>query len=56
MRRWDDGRINLLLQHPEIIDQLKSGSANLIGVSQVEQQAIIEVLSEDPVRPFVMWN
>ena len=28
----------------------------LIGVSQVEQQAIIEVLSEDPVRPFVMWN
>lgn len=48
--------IYYLVQHPEIIDQLKSGSANLIGVSQVEQQAIIEVLSEDPVRPFVMWN
>jgi hypothetical protein len=37
--------VEYLMQHPEVINQVKAGKASLIGLSGTEQKAVIDVFS-----------
>jgi competence protein ComX len=37
--------VQYLVQYPEIIDQVKAGKASLIGLSEIEQKAVLDVYS-----------
>lgn len=47
--------ISYLSQNPEVVELVKNGSASLVGVSQAEQQAIVEVFSGREAVPLVKW-
>jgi competence protein ComX len=37
--------VQYLVQHPEVIDQVKAGKASLIGLSEIEQKVVLDVFS-----------
>lgn len=37
--------VQYLVQHPEVIDQVKAGKVSLIGLSETEQKAVLDVFS-----------
>lgn len=47
-----------LVQHPEVIDQVKAGKANLIGLSETEQKAVLDVFNnrKSNLSPVDYWS
>jgi competence protein ComX len=37
--------VQYLVQHPEVVDQMKAGKASLVGLSETEQKAVLDVFS-----------
>lgn len=37
--------INFLLNNPDVLEKVQEGTASLIGLSETEQRAILDVLS-----------
>lgn len=37
--------VEYLVQHPEVMDQVRAGKASLIGLSQIEQKAVMDVFN-----------
>jgi len=38
--------VEYLIQNPEVIEKIKEGKASLTGLSEMEQQAVLDVLGD----------
>lgn len=47
--------IRFLMENPEVIEKLKSGTVSLVGLDEHEVQAIIKVFSQS-VTPLGYWK
>jgi competence protein ComX len=50
--------VQYLVQHPEVIDQVKAGKASFIGLSEKEQKAVLDVFSsrKNIVSKLTYWQ
>ena len=48
--------IQYLEQNPSLVTLLKEQKASLIGVSAIEQQAVLEAFEEELGLEFPIWN
>lgn len=48
--------IQFLIQNPEVLEEVKSGHASLIGVSNDELKAIIDILTNKPIFRADYWK
>ncbi|MFC4183483.1 competence pheromone ComX [Saccharococcus caldoxylosilyticus] len=46
--------IRFLVEHPEVIEKLQNGTVSLIGLSELEVKAIVEVFGES-IKPLEYW-
>lgn len=49
--------VEYLIENPDIKDKVKEGSASLVGLTKMEQQAVIDSFEDEPsvVGPLQYW-
>jgi competence protein ComX len=50
--------VEYLMKNPEVIEKVKEGKVSLTGLSEIEQQAVLDVfesLGSTPGSPFEYW-
>ncbi len=56
--KWSDFMINMvqyLEQHPSLVTLLKEKKASLVGVTELEQKAILDSFDEDVRLEYGLW-
>ena len=47
--------IQLLEQNPSLLELLREKKVSLIGVNEIEKQAILEAFNTDEPKPYGIW-